>query len=401
MSLRPRPASTSKDSNAAGNAGNTPNTNPTNTNRNSTNSKSTTKRNSSKDSEAGWPRTTTTNTTTTLRKSDGLEASLNRPGSLMPPNWEDSGNWWQDDDNAWQDHDNAWLEHYDGQYQEGQYGGDNFDDTARNSSSSSSNPRNSSSSSSSPFQPPGRSSQGRSSGGSSQGIGTSQAPIPQASSAFPERLSNKITVNPHLNPHLVSSTPASVTSAGYSTSARTPGARTSGVFSAGYRNDSKNNNNNNNNIHPTNKEAPRGSNTHEAMALAKIRTRMHSHEQVLIQREKEIAKREEHISQRENAMRGFADWKQKNINLDFQEKEKIIGKDLELLKSEETRIERLKIGAGILTKTRADIIVKYFAERVNPKIHDAAEKKEGFGMWKEEFVHSKYSKIKNKRSDST
>jgi hypothetical protein len=33
------------------------------------------------------------------------------------------------------------------------------------------------------------------------------------------------------------------------------------------------------------------------------------------------------------------------------------------------------------------MMVKYFSEKVAPGVHDAAAKKEGFGVWKEEFIH--------------
>jgi hypothetical protein len=42
------------------------------------------------------------------------------------------------------------------------------------------------------------------------------------------------------------------------------------------------------------------------------------------------------------------------------------------------------------SKTRSDVIVKYFSEKVNPGIHDKAAKKEGFGNWKEQFLHAKF-----------
>jgi hypothetical protein len=38
------------------------------------------------------------------------------------------------------------------------------------------------------------------------------------------------------------------------------------------------------------------------------------------------------------------------------------------------------------SQTRSDLIVKYFSERVSPGIHDAAAKKEGFGIWKEIYM---------------
>jgi hypothetical protein len=37
-------------------------------------------------------------------------------------------------------------------------------------------------------------------------------------------------------------------------------------------------------------------------------------------------------------------------------------------------------------KTRSDTMIKYFAEKVSPGIYDDAARKEGFGVWKEEFM---------------
>jgi hypothetical protein len=36
--------------------------------------------------------------------------------------------------------------------------------------------------------------------------------------------------------------------------------------------------------------------------------------------------------------------------------------------------------------------VKYFAEKVNPGLHDLAAKKQGLGAWKEEYIHSLHDK---------
>jgi hypothetical protein len=45
-------------------------------------------------------------------------------------------------------------------------------------------------------------------------------------------------------------------------------------------------------------------------------------------------------------------------------------------------------------KTRADMLVKYFSERISPAVHDKASLKEGVGVWKEA-----YSKTLNMSDD--
>jgi hypothetical protein len=38
-------------------------------------------------------------------------------------------------------------------------------------------------------------------------------------------------------------------------------------------------------------------------------------------------------------------------------------------------------------------LLRYFSERVSPAVHDRAIKKEGFGIWHEEFIHDRYEKL--------
>jgi hypothetical protein len=40
-------------------------------------------------------------------------------------------------------------------------------------------------------------------------------------------------------------------------------------------------------------------------------------------------------------------------------------------------------------KTRSETMVKYFAEKVAPDVHDAAAGREGFDIWKEDFLRFK------------
>jgi hypothetical protein len=58
---------------------------------------------------------------------------------------------------------------------------------------------------------------------------------------------------------------------------------------------------------------------------------------------------------------------------------------------EEQRKERL-----VHLKTRSDMMVKYFSEKVSPGVHDVAMKKEGFGVWKEEFMRVSFEEREKK-----
>jgi hypothetical protein len=44
----------------------------------------------------------------------------------------------------------------------------------------------------------------------------------------------------------------------------------------------------------------------------------------------------------------------------------------------------------VFVKTRSDMMVKYFAEKISPAVHDKAMANEGFGIWKEEFMHYRF-----------
>jgi hypothetical protein len=43
-------------------------------------------------------------------------------------------------------------------------------------------------------------------------------------------------------------------------------------------------------------------------------------------------------------------------------------------------------------KTQRAIVAKYLSERVSPAVHDASAKKQGFGGWKEHFLHNSHGK---------
>jgi hypothetical protein len=50
-------------------------------------------------------------------------------------------------------------------------------------------------------------------------------------------------------------------------------------------------------------------------------------------------------------------------------------------------------------KTRQGMMIKYFSDRISPAVHDSAAKKEGFGVWKEQWMHERYFKTFKKRDD--
>jgi hypothetical protein len=52
-----------------------------------------------------------------------------------------------------------------------------------------------------------------------------------------------------------------------------------------------------------------------------------------------------------------------------------------------SRLEAQANARKIHLKTRSDMMIKYFSERVAPGVHDVAMKKERFGVWKEKFMH--------------
>jgi hypothetical protein len=57
---------------------------------------------------------------------------------------------------------------------------------------------------------------------------------------------------------------------------------------------------------------------------------------------------------------------------------------------EDALLETIKLEMQTHTNTRSGVIAKYFAEKVSPEIYETAAKKEGFGVWKEEFLHVGY-----------
>ena len=64
--------------------------------------------------------------------------------------------------------------------------------------------------------------------------------------------------------------------------------------------------------------------------------------------------------------------------------------------SEARRLERTQAELAkerkIHAKTRSDMVIKLFSEKISPEIHDRAAKKEGLGVWKEDYIHDRFAK---------
>jgi hypothetical protein len=85
---------------------------------------------------------------------------------------------------------------------------------------------------------------------------------------------------------------------------------------------------------------------------------------------------------------GFGVWKEDFIHSCFQQQER--KRHGEHVEDEARREKQRALERKLQNKTRSDMLIKYFSERIAPGIHDVAGKKEGFGVWKEEFVHERY-----------
>jgi hypothetical protein len=88
---------------------------------------------------------------------------------------------------------------------------------------------------------------------------------------------------------------------------------------------------------------------------------------------------------------GFGAWKEQFMHEDFAEREAA----LKEIKETETRLleEEHRKTRRVHVKARGDMLVKYFAERVSPELHDVAATKEAFGAWNEEFIHNHYAEL--------
>jgi hypothetical protein len=81
---------------------------------------------------------------------------------------------------------------------------------------------------------------------------------------------------------------------------------------------------------------------------------------------------------------GFGDWKEEFMRsrvFVFDEKRM----DEFRVECEAEQRAELENERKMHAKTRSDVIIKYFSEKVSPAVHDSAAKKEAFGMWKQEY----------------
>jgi len=94
---------------------------------------------------------------------------------------------------------------------------------------------------------------------------------------------------------------------------------------------------------------------------------------------------------------GFGVWKEQFMHEDFAKQEKLLSEDAKERREAVARQRAEHLAERQLhRKTRSDMMVKYFAEKVGP-IHDVAAKKEGFGLWKEDFIHDRFAKEEKRR----
>jgi hypothetical protein len=62
--------------------------------------------------------------------------------------------------------------------------------------------------------------------------------------------------------------------------------------------------------------------------------------------------------------------------------------------------KQIKLEHAVHKKTRGDILVKYFSDRVSPELHDTAAKKEAFGAWNEAFIHGLSEKLRREMQNN-
>jgi hypothetical protein len=93
---------------------------------------------------------------------------------------------------------------------------------------------------------------------------------------------------------------------------------------------------------------------------------------------------------------GFAFWKEEWMHFSFKKKEEKLKQLLktkqeeeirELEEREQKRIEEKEKERKIHAKTRSDKMIKLWVEKFLPNVYDVGSMKEGFGAWKEDFLH--------------
>jgi hypothetical protein len=51
-------------------------------------------------------------------------------------------------------------------------------------------------------------------------------------------------------------------------------------------------------------------------------------------------------------------------------------------------------------KTRSNILLKYFSEKVNPGLYEITGKKESWGIWRERWIHGKFAEREEKMKNA-
>jgi len=90
---------------------------------------------------------------------------------------------------------------------------------------------------------------------------------------------------------------------------------------------------------------------------------------------------------------GFGIWKESAMRWRFENQEELFRRKLDHNREEESRKQaELAAERALHNKARGDMIVKLFSEKISPNVHDLGAKKEGFGLWKEQYMHCSFEK---------
>jgi hypothetical protein len=104
------------------------------------------------------------------------------------------------------------------------------------------------------------------------------------------------------------------------------------------------------------------------------------------------------MNEKATLIKAFQEWRFEHINEQFANQcgalSGRVDGTAELL---DRREMEHKLEREIHNISRSDMMVKYFSEKVAPGVHDAAAKKEGFGVWKEQFMHSSFEEQEKER----
>jgi hypothetical protein len=88
---------------------------------------------------------------------------------------------------------------------------------------------------------------------------------------------------------------------------------------------------------------------------------------------------------------GFGAWKEQFMHASFEvQQDKLKRENKAREEAEARRLEEERQERALHNKTRGDMVVKLFSEKISPGIHDIAAKKEAFGLLKEHFMHTSF-----------